>query len=117
MSDDPYVYPDTDVLRNTRDIRDATGLRWSRRSLTYLRQDLQLASEPIPGDYDLPHLQAFPPLPLRRALQWAGELRTVVLAKADLFCLPEHIESYGTEIFGHLAAGGSAPRPRSAKLR
>jgi cell filamentation protein len=27
--------------------------------------------------------------------EWAGELRTVVLAKTDLFCLPEHIESYG----------------------
>jgi cell filamentation protein len=29
-------------------------------------------------------------------------LRTVVLAKTDLFCLPEHIESYGAEIFGEL---------------
>jgi cell filamentation protein len=27
----------------------------------------------------------------------------VVLAKTDLFCLPEHIESYGAEIFGKLA--------------
>lgn len=33
----------------------------------------------------------------------AGELRTVVLAKTDLFCLPEHIESSGAEIFGKLA--------------
>lgn len=25
------------------------------------------------------------------------------MAKTDLFCLPEHIESYGAEIFGDLA--------------
>jgi cell filamentation protein len=33
----------------------------------------------------------------------AGELRTVALAKTDLFCLPEHIESYGAEISGELS--------------
>jgi len=27
----------------------------------------------------------------------------VVLAKTDLFCLPEHIEAYGSEIFAKLA--------------
>jgi cell filamentation protein, protein adenylyltransferase len=27
----------------------------------------------------------------------------ICAAKADLFCLPEHIESYGAEIFGKLA--------------
>lgn len=30
-------------------------------------------------------------------------MRTVVLAKTDLFCLPEHIASYGKEIFDSLA--------------
>jgi cell filamentation protein len=30
-------------------------------------------------------------------------LRTVVLARTDLFCLPAHIESYGREIFDKLS--------------
>ena len=102
MSDDPYVYPGTDVLRNARDIRDGVELEQIEASLTYLRS-LQLASQPIPGDYDLPHLQAFHRYFFGDLYEWAGEPRTVVLAKTDLFCLPEHIESYAAEIFGKLA--------------
>lgn len=89
---------------------DATEAR-----LTFLR-GLRLAFEPIPGEYDLDHLQAFHRYLFARLYEWAGDLRTLVLAKTDLFCLPEHIESYGAEIFGKLA-GGPAPWPRSRPLR
>jgi cell filamentation protein len=102
VSDDPYVYPDTDVLRNMRDIRDGEELEEFEARLTFLR-GLQLASDLIAGEYDLAHLQAFHRYLFAGLYEWAGELRTVVLAKTDLFCLPEHIESYGTEIFGKLA--------------
>lgn len=102
MSDDPYVYPDTDVLRNMRDIRNGDELEEFEAHLTFLR-GLQLASDLIAGEYDLAHLQAFHRYLFAGLYEWAGELRTVVLAKTDLFCLPEHIESYGTEIFGKLA--------------
>jgi cell filamentation protein len=30
-------------------------------------------------------------------------LRTVSIAKGSLFCLPQHLESYGADIFGRLA--------------
>lgn len=102
MSSDPYVYPETDVLRNSLDIRDAGELAAVEASLTYLRS-LQLPSRPIPGDYDLLHLQAFHRYLFGDLYEWAGKLRTVVLAKTDLFCLPEHIASYGGEIFDSLA--------------
>jgi cell filamentation protein len=102
VSDDPYVYPGTDVLRNVRDIRDGDELEKLEARLTFLR-GLQLASDPIAGEYDLAHLQAFHRYLFAGLYEWAGELRTVVLAKTDLFCLPEHIESYGAEIFSKLA--------------
>ena len=102
MSDDPYVYPGTDVLRNMRGIRDGDELERFETRLTYLR-GLQLASDPLVGKYDLSHLRAFHGYLFAGLYEWAGELRTVVLAKTDLFCLPEHIESYGAEIFGKLA--------------
>jgi cell filamentation protein len=102
VSNDPYVYPGTVVLRNTRDIRDGGELERVEATLTYLRS-LQLASHPIPGDYDLSHLRAFHRYLFGDLYEWAGELRTIVLAKTDLFCLPEHIESYGGEIFDKLA--------------
>jgi cell filamentation protein, protein adenylyltransferase len=102
VSDDPYVYPGTDVLRNVLGIRDASELERIEASLTYLRSPL-LAFQPIPGDYDLTHLREFHRYLFGDLYEWAGELRTVVLAKTDLFCLPEHIESYGTEIFSELS--------------
>ena len=37
MSDDPYVYPGTDVLRNVRDIRDGDELEKLEARLTFLR--------------------------------------------------------------------------------
>jgi cell filamentation protein len=102
VNDDPYVYPGTDVLRNIPGIRDGDELREFEARLTFLR-GLQLASDPIAGDYDLSHLRAFHRYLFGGLYEWAGELRRVVLAKTDLFCLPEHIESYGAEIFGQLA--------------
>lgn len=102
MSDDPYVYPGTDVLRNMRGIRDGDELEKFETRLTYLR-GLQLASDSLVGKYDLSHLRGFHRYLFAGLYEWAGELRTVVLAKTDLFCLPEHIESYGAEIFGELA--------------
>jgi hypothetical protein len=58
VSDDPYVYPGTDVLRNIRGIRDGGELEKFEGRLTFLRS-LQLASKPIVGEYDLAHLRAF----------------------------------------------------------
>jgi cell filamentation protein len=105
VSDDPYVYTGTDVLRNMPGIRDGDELARFEARLTFLR-GLQLASDPIAGEYDLAHLQAFHRYLFAGLYEWAGDLRTVVLAKTDLFCLPEHIESYGAEIFGKLAEEG-----------
>ncbi|MGH3915625.1 MAG: Fic/DOC family protein [Pseudonocardiaceae bacterium] len=34
---------------------------------------------------------------------WAGEIRVVSIAKSDLFCLPQRIESYSADVFGALA--------------
>jgi cell filamentation protein len=102
VSDDPYVFPGTDVLRNMRGIRDGSELEEFEARLTFVRS-LQLGSMTISGEYELAHLRAFHRHLFAGLYEWAGELRTVVLAKTDLFCLPEHIESYGAEIFGELA--------------
>jgi cell filamentation protein len=49
-------------------------------------------------------LRAFHRLILGDVYDWAGELRTVSIAKGSVFCLPQHLESYGADIFGRLAA-------------
>jgi cell filamentation protein len=102
VSDDPYVYPGTDVLRNELGIRDAGELRRVESDLTYWRA-LRLATTPIPGSYDLAHLQACHRALFAGLYAWAGQLRTVRIAKADVFCLPQFIEPSACEIFARLA--------------
>lgn len=102
MTGDPYVYPDSTVLRNALGIRDADQLALLEGDLTRSRA-VRLASSPLPGSYDLAHLQRFHRELFIGLYDWAGELRTVPIAKGDLFCLPQHIESYARDVFGELA--------------
>lgn len=102
MSGDPYVYPGTSVLRNALDIRDPERLRAVEADLTALRAQ-RLAEHGLPGRYDLAHLRAFHRALFEGLYDWAGELRTVAIAKTDLFCLPQHLERYGAAIFNRLA--------------
>lgn len=102
MTHDPYVYPDTNVLRNLQGIRDPAQLQQLEAQLTRLRLP-RIAAHPIDGGYDLAHLQRFHHALFQGLYGWAGELRTVPISKADLFALPQHIQSYGQEIFSELA--------------
>lgn len=63
----------------------------------------QLQRRVLPGTYDMPHLQRFHQHIFGDVYPWAGELRTVSIAKGDPFCLPQHLESSAGEVFGRLA--------------
>lgn len=77
MSDDPYVYPGTTVLRNKLNIRSAAALDRVERRLVADR-----AEEGIPtGDFDLPHLQAIHRHLFQDVYEWAGQVRTVEISK------------------------------------
>lgn len=103
MSEDPYVYPGTTVLRNHRGIR-------TQRELTAVEAEVTayalvgLGTRRIPGGYDLRHLQAFHRAIFGDLYPWAGELRTVAIAKTGLFCLPEHVTTYADDLFARLTA-------------
>lgn len=101
MPADPYVYPGTDILRNRLEIRNADQLAAAESRLTALART-ELAVQPIRGDYDLAHLQAIHRHLFADVYDWAGQLRTVAIAKTDMFCLPQHIETYAADIFGRL---------------
>ena len=97
---DPYVYPDTDVLRNKLGIRDATKLLRVEIAVTG-RRCAQLVDAPISGKFDFAHLKRIHAFMFQDLFDWAGEVRTCNLNKGNtLFCLPEHIESYAaSEVF------------------
>ncbi|MCM1183609.1 MAG: Fic family protein [Roseburia sp.] len=101
MADKVYCYPDSDVLRNKLDIWDVEQLYQAERKLTMLRI-LELIEKPISGAFDLKHLQAIHRYIFQDVYPWAGEIRTVDIAKGNMFCKVEFIEGQATELFGRL---------------
>lgn len=90
-----YIYPGTQVLRNKADIRDADQLQRYERGVTAVRIQ-QLKENPVKGDYGLEHMQAIHRQVFRDVYDWAGEVRTVDIAKGPandrtVFTLKEDI--------------------------
>ena len=102
MSIDPYVDPATGLLRNRLGIDKPQLLREAEAGLT-LAAIQDLGTRLLPGSYDLPQLQAFHREIFGDIYPWAGQIRTVAIAKTDLFCLPQHIEPYAHGVFAELA--------------
>ena len=100
---DPYLDPASGVLRNLLGITDAAELARAEAALSASRL-IDLERRRLPGRYDLSHLQAFHRYILRDVYGWAGQLRTVSIAKGSVFCLPQHLESYAADVFSRLAA-------------
>lgn len=77
MTDDPYSYRHTQILRNKLGIRDAAALDAFERRMT-----AQRAREGVPaGDFDLKHLCAIHRHLFQDIYDWAGEVRTVEISK------------------------------------
>jgi cell filamentation protein len=77
----------------------------------------QLERARLPGRYDLEHLRAFHRRIFGDIYEWAGELRSVAIAKDDsVFALPEHIDSYLAGVFGALAGEGYLRRLARAEF-
>jgi cell filamentation protein len=100
---DPYIDPVTRVLRNRLGIGRAEELAAAERELTYAAV-YRIERRPLPGGYDLDHLCAFHREIFRDIYSWAGQVRTVAIARTDPFALPRHIVSYSAGVFEALAA-------------
>jgi cell filamentation protein, protein adenylyltransferase len=99
---DPYVDPRTGVLRNRLGITDPRQLAVIEADVT-MAALADLGTRSLPGAYDLDHLCAFHREIFGELYPWAGEIRVVSIAKSDMFCLPQHVESYSAEVFAALA--------------
>ncbi|QYN41158.1 Fic family protein (plasmid) [Pseudonocardia sp. DSM 110487] len=105
MSWDPYLDLQSGVLRNRLGITDKAELAQAEAELTSYRL-IELRLNPLPGCYDLVHLQGFHRYIFGDVYDWAGELRTVSIGKGQPFCLPQHLVSFAGEVFGQLAREG-----------
>lgn len=79
---DPYRDPETGALRNLLGITDPAVLEQADADFSTVRL-AQLNRRELPGDYDLTHLRGFHRAIFGDLYPWAGELRTVGIAKGD----------------------------------
>ena len=96
-----YCYKGSDVLINKLNIQDEETFLKAERLYSGLRQS-ELLNKPIDGDLDFKHLKAIHFYLFQDLFYWAGKIRTVAIAKGNLFCLPQYIESYAKDIFSNL---------------
>jgi len=101
MPEDPYSDPVTGVLYNKLGLGTAAGLGAAEREITHAALIL-LDESPVSPSYDLPHLQEIHKRIFGDIYEWAGQIRTVAIAKGAMFCLPQYIDSSAAVIFGEL---------------
>lgn len=99
-ADDPYCYPDTDVLRNKFDLRDPDKLAEVERRLGYAKS----LEDPPKGSLNRAHLMAHHRQLFGDLYAWAGKLRSVGIAKgAYRFEPPERIAKELDRVLGNVA--------------
>ncbi len=100
---DRYLYTDTSVLRNLADIRNANRLNQFESDHFFARL-LELHENPIHGSLDSDHLRHIHRYLFQDVYAWAGEFRTVPIAKGNsFFARPEHIQAELQKVFHQLA--------------
>jgi|CXWL01.1.fsa_nt_gi cell filamentation protein len=101
MADDPYVDPATGLLRNKLNISDQAAFDRAERRLVAQRY-----AEGAPsGGFDLAHLRAIHRHLFQDVFDWAGELRTVEIAKGDTAFQPLRFLEVGmADVHRRLAA-------------
>jgi len=100
--DDPYLHPGTTVLRNLQGIRDEKALEAFEVEISTLR-----AEHPVPeGEFGPAHYRAVHHHLFQDVYAWAGEYRTVRIAKgARTFCYPENIQGQMDALFATVEGG------------
>lgn len=102
MSDTEYCYPpDYTVLRNKLDLRDGKELESFEREFV-----MQRIAQGVPsGNFDLAHLKAIHRHMFQDVYEWAGEVRTVEIAKGgSRFQFRRFIETGMADIHRRLVA-------------
>ncbi|QHO74016.1 adenosine monophosphate-protein transferase [Bradyrhizobium sp. CCBAU 051011] len=97
--EDPYTYKNSTVLVNKLDLRNQNELEAFETEISSAR-----AEEPLPdGSMDFEHYRAIHHHLFQDVYQWAGQIRTVRIAKGgNPFCFPENIEDQANKLFDGL---------------
>ena len=101
---DPYIYPNTEVLKNKFGIRDSERLLEIEKTITLgAWQDIREGKIKIKKTFDYKHLKSLHKELFKDLYDWAGKERTVDISKpGTLFCRAMFIEEEAKRIFNNL---------------
>ncbi len=107
---DPYIDSQSGILRNKFGLTDHAALHREEAKAYAFRSTL-LRMNPLNGNFDCEHLKAIHFYLFRDVYDWAGQYRTVPLAKAEFvsggritrFTPPELIKAELSKLFSQLA--------------
>ena len=101
---DPYVSPNTEVLKNKFGIRDSERLLEIEKTITLgAWQDIREGKIKIKKTFDYKHLKSLHKELFKDLYDWAGKERTVDISKpGTLFCRAIFIEEEAKRIFNNL---------------
>ena len=80
METDQYYWPGSNCPRNKLGIRDPDEFTVAQAQIVSIRE-VQLATDLLPGEYNLEHLQQFHRHLFQDIYDWAGETRCVDISK------------------------------------
>jgi len=95
-----YCYPGTQVLVNKFGIHDGQQLNTIEREISIVKA--AVLAKRITGDFSLEHLKSIHRYLFEDIYDWAGQIRTVDIAKGNIFCLVPFIESGFADLYEKL---------------
>jgi len=99
--DSYYCYPDTFVLKNKLNLKNADKLKMAERDITSIRI-LQALINRVPDHFDFNHLKKIHRFIFGDIYDWAGKVRIVNISKGNQFCLCVYIQEQMDDIFNKL---------------
>ena len=84
-----YCYPGTQVLVNKFDIHNGQQLSKVEREISIVKA--AVLADRITGNFDLAHLKSIHKFLFEDIYDWAGQIRTVDIAKGNIFCLVQFL--------------------------
>ena len=95
-----YCYPGTQTLINKFGIRNGQELAKVEREISIVKA--AVLTDTITGNFDLEHLKSIHQFLFCDIYEWAGKIRTVDIAKGNIFCMVQFIEQQFEELYTKL---------------
>jgi cell filamentation protein len=103
VSHDSYCYPDSEVLQNKLNIQDYDNLVEAELAFTAIRYSEYSSTITSIQDFNLKHLMRLHRQLFQDIFHWAGEVRTVDIAKGETrFCTCSRIEAEANKQFSRI---------------